>query len=136
MSRITLQDSTIDIMTKMSEDNPGALTALMECMKDGEKIDPDAFMGGLGVVLSLDTLGIYGTDIYVLWADICNRDTVKFIASIRAHQLGFISGLLLTDACSRQDYTGKNLIDVDDLYNKVCERLPDFDKINRGELHV
>ncbi len=130
MSKIKLQDTGKDVLVKMSDGNPGALTALIECMKDKET-DPDSFMGGMGVALSLDTLGIYGTDIYVLWSDICNRDTVKFIAAVRAHQLGFISGLLLTDACSRQDSTGKDLIDVDALYNKVCEKLPNFDKANR-----
>ena len=131
MSKINLEDNMLDVMTKMSEGNPGALTALMECMQDEGKTDPDDFMGALGTVLSLDTVGIYGTDIYVLWSDICNRNTIKLIASIRAHQLGFISGLLLKDACSRQDYSGKNLIDVDDLYKQVCDRLPNFDKANR-----
>ncbi len=132
MSRIGLNDNTTDVLSKMSEGNPGALSAMMECLADKGKTDPNAFMGGLGVLLSLDTLEIYGSDIYVLWSDICDKDTVKFIASIRAHQLGFISGLLLQDASSRQDYSGKDLIDVDSLYNQVCERLPDFDKANRA----
>ena len=131
MARIQLTDTMVDIMAKMSEGNPGALTALMECVTDDDKTDPDSLMRGLGPALSLDTMGIYGTDIYVLWSDICEKNTPKFMAVIRAHQLGFIGQVVLKDACSRQDYSGKDIIDVDNLYVRVCERLPNFDMANR-----
>jgi hypothetical protein len=31
MSRIELKDNILDIVTKMSEGNPGAITAIMNC---------------------------------------------------------------------------------------------------------
>lgn len=126
MSRIQLSDNTMDVVVKMSEGNPGAMTALMEILVKGEKIDPDSFMGGLGAVLDLDTNGIYGTDIYVFYSDICDRNVTKMLSVLRACQLGFFSRNVLSDACSRQDYSGKKMIPVDELYLKVKERLPNF----------
>jgi hypothetical protein len=127
MERIQLTDTTMDIAMKMSDGNPGAFNAIMGLIKSGGAIDPDDAMGGVGVLLSLDTLGIYGTDIYVLWSDICQCNTVALCAVLRASQLGFIKGSVITDASSRQDYSGRKMIDVSDCYSKVKERLPEFD---------
>lgn len=124
--RIKLTDSTMDVVVKMSNGNPGAMNVLMQLLKPNN-IDPDNIMGGLGVILSLDTLGIYGTDIYVLNSDICGRELSKMIAVIRATQLGLFSGSILKDACNRQDYSGRELVPVEELYLKVKERLPNFD---------
>lgn len=131
MSKITLADNAMSAVIKMCEGNPGAMTALMEVVKYGEQVDPNDFMGGLEKILALDTLEIYGTDIYVLWNDICDRNTSKMIAVLRANQLGFISGQILKDACHRQDRSGRDIIPVEELYSKVIERLPDFDLVNR-----
>lgn len=125
-TRIKLSDTTMDVMTKMSEGNPGALSVLMQMLMD-TKIDPDNAMGGLGNILMLDTYGIYGTDIYILNNDICNRDLVKTLAVLRATQLGMFSSKILKDACHRQDRSGKELVPVEELYLKVKERLPKFD---------
>ena len=126
MSKIKLQDSMQDVVVKMSNGNPGAMGAIMEIMSKGKQIDSDDSMAGLGAVLMLDTLEIYGTDIYVLHSDICGRDLAKTMAVIRSTQLGFLNGSILKDACGRQDYSGRELIPVEDLYLKVKERLPNF----------
>lgn len=131
MSKITLADNVMSAVIKMCEGNPGATTALMEIIKCSKQVDPDDFMGGLGKILALDTLEIYGTNIYVLWNDICDRNTSKMIAVLRANQLGFISDQILKDACHRQDRSGRKTIPVEELYSKVVERLPRFDLVNR-----
>ena len=131
MNRITLCDNAKSAVIKMCEGNPGAITALMEILKCAKQVDPDDFMGGLGKILALDTLEIYGTNIYVLWNDICDRNTSKMIAVLRANQLGFISDQILKDACHRQDRSGREIIPVEDLYVKVVERFPRFDLVNR-----
>ena len=128
MSRIGLADNQISAITKMCEGNPGAMNIMIE-MTQSNDIDPDAFMGGFGKILSLDTLGIYGTDIYILHNDICERNMVKTFAVLRAHQLGFVDGSLLADACHRQDRSGKQMIDVDELYEKVIDKLPNFKRL-------
>ena len=127
MSRIQLKDNVISSVAKMSGGNPGAMQAMMEMIEGGEKIDPDSFMGGFGAILSLDTHEIYGTDIYVLHSDICERELSKTLAVLRSVQLGFLSGTLLKNACSRQDYSGKKMIDVEGLYKRVKKELPNFD---------
>jgi hypothetical protein len=124
--RIKLTDSTMDVLMKMAEGNPGALTTCLQLIQS-DRIDPDAFMGGLGKILDLDRMGIYGTDIYVLWSDICDCNTAKLITVLRAAQLGVVSDKTIADAASRQDYSGKGMIDITDLYRKVRKALPGFD---------
>lgn len=126
--RITLEDTLESALTKMSEGNPGALNTLMEIFTKNPKIDPNDFMQGLGPILSLDSFGIYGTDIYILHNDICERDIVKTLAVLRAVQLGFFKREILKDACHRQDRSGKSIVPVEELYAKVKERLPNFNK--------
>lgn len=84
-------------------------------------------MGPFGPLLILDSNGIYGGDIYILFADLCGKDPVKALAVLRAVQLGILDGAVLADACSRQDYSGRQMVNVDELYRKVKERLPNFD---------
>jgi hypothetical protein len=124
--RIQLNDNLQSIFIKMAEGNPGALTAMMQMFKATPTVDPDDIFGGLGVLLSLDSFGIYGTDIYVLFSDICDRDAAKTIAVLRATQLGLFSNVKLADACHRQDHSGREMVPVDELMAKVKERLPNF----------
>lgn len=127
MSRLELTDTLQDAAIKMSGGNPGAINAITAMLVRGKDIDPQAFGGGLSAVMLLDTYEIYGTDIYVLYSDICGRDVARTLAVIRAAQLGMLSSNVLKDACSRQDRSGRDLIDVDDLYAQVKKRLPAFD---------
>jgi hypothetical protein len=127
MSKIKLNDDIKTILFNMSDGNPGALTVLMELLKpQTNEIDPDSLLGGFGSILSLDTIGIYGTDIYVLYNDICDQNLTLFIALLRAHQLGLINDVLLRDVSSRQDRSGKELINTEEIYNQVKKELPNF----------
>lgn len=126
MSRIKLTDSTMSAIVKISDGNPGAATALMEMLRCDA--DPDDFLGPISPIFSLDSHEIYGSDIYVLWNDICERDSVKTIGVLRSVQLGFFPEDTLKKACAKQDYSGKNMIPVDELMGKVRKRLPNFKK--------
>jgi len=126
--RIELTDTLPDILMKMSEGNPGAVNTMMAMITEGKRIDPDSALGEFSGLLSLDSIGIYGSDIYILWNDICKNDIGKTLAMLRAVQLGFFNGEILKDACHRQDRSGVELVPVDELYAKVKEKLPDFDK--------
>lgn len=116
MGRIQLTDTGMDIVVKMCDGNPGAMTVLMELMK--KKDFPS--------ILSLDSHEIYGTDIYVLWNDICDRNLDHLRAVLAASMIGFIERNVVTDACSRQDYSGKAMIPVEELFQKVITDMPDF----------
>lgn len=128
--RIQLTDTTTSMAMKMCEGNPGAFTFIMAVMKEGKEIDPDNGLAELSPILNADRCGIYGTDLYVLWSDLCDRDMVLSIALLRATQLGIVSDELLADACGRQDRSGKDLIDVKDVYEQVCEQLPNFKSLS------
>lgn len=128
-TRIELTDTMMSATMKMVDGNPGAITALMSMMNEAETIDPQNFAGSLSPLLDLDSHGIYGTDIYVLWSDICGKDNAKTLAVLRAVQLGFFNEQTLKEACSKQDYSGRDMIPVDELYEKVYNRLEQFNRV-------
>jgi hypothetical protein len=127
MSRIELSDNMLDVATKMSEGNPGALTAIMECFTKGPGIDPDDIWKGLGPIIMLDNWEIYGSHIYILWNDICKRNTRDFLLLIRACQLGYLSHTELQKK-SREDYGSFPAEKWAELNEKVCNFLPKFQK--------
>lgn len=131
MSRIELTDQIIDIVSKMSDGNPGAITAMMEVLSKGKTIDPQGMGGGLGTILMLDTLEIYGTEIYILWNDKCDRDAREFMMLIRANQLGFLpEESLKVMAKDQMNQVILTVEETDTLNEQVCERLPEFQKRN------
>lgn len=129
-SRIKLKDTLPSAVAKMSDGNPGAMTTMMEMMTKAQVIDPQNAMGGMHYILLLDTFGIYGTDIYVLWSDICDKSMVKTLAVLTAAQRGKFDQALLKEACSRQDYSGRDIVPVDDLLEEVMKLIPTFNKVS------
>jgi hypothetical protein len=122
MSRIKLEMTMMDTLIAMGEGNPGGLTVLMELLDKGDKIDPDSALGGFANVLDLDTLGIYGSRIWMLYKDVCGQDLVKTIGVLRAWQLGFVDVGTLNYGI---DHFGAGL-DLDGLLTLVREQLPKF----------
>lgn len=120
--RIKLEDTPKDIVMKMCEGNPGALTVLMSMLRDGGSIDPDDFMQGIGAVLALDSNNIYGSRIWMLHKDVCKGNLPKTIGMLRGWQLGLVSEAALSHAI---DNYGDG-VDVDGVVQKVKERLPNF----------
>lgn len=129
-TRIKLEDDLMSAVLKLSDGNPGALSALMEMAQNSPEVDPDSFGGVFSPLRSLDMHNIYGTDVYVLWYDICGKCNVTALAVLRATQLGFLPSAVLKDACSRQDRSGRSMINTKELYSSVKERLPNFDSQN------
>ena len=129
MSKLDLKDTVMDAIIKMSEGNPGAITALMEIIQKGNSIDPQSFAGDLSAILGLDTMKIYGTEIYILWSDKCGRDTRKLLMLLRAAQLGFLSQQKLKEM-SEDQMREVNLSEEEfsKLDKKVCNRLTGFQK--------
>ena len=119
-----------DAVAAMGGGNPGSIAAMAQMCSRSTSIDPDNLLRELGPVVNLDNFGIYDGDIYILFSDICGRDVARTLAVLRATQLGMFDAAVLADACSRQDYSGRAMVPVDDLYKKVRERLPNFDSQN------
>jgi hypothetical protein len=118
-TRIKLTDTPMDIVVKMAEGNPGAVTVMSMCLLDGGKIDPDSAFGGLACLLDLDTLGIYGSKIWILFKDICGQNMTNFVGVLRAWQLGAISDPM---AVKPEEVAG--------LLDQVRAQLPEFGKNN------
>ena len=128
-TRIELTDTLMSITMKMAEGNPGAMGAIMEIIQQHDTIDPQGAMGGMGGLLLLDTWGIYGSDIYILFSDKCQKDVRKMLMIMRATQLGLFSHVKLkemaADQSRRVDITPDEWQDLDD---QVCEQLTEFAK--------
>ena len=90
--RIKCEDDVVTICHKLSEGNPGALNVMMQMLSGTAKIDPDAALGPFAHLLNLDTFGIYGSKIWILYKDICCENIVHTITVLRAVQLGFNGG--------------------------------------------
>lgn len=127
MAKIKLEDSIQDVLFKMSDGNPGAISCMIGMLKVHDAIDPDAVTGGIGAILLLDTYEIYGTDIYILFSDKCNKDMRQMLMLMRATQLGLFSSNKLKEMASDQMRQINLTVDEwKDLDEKVCERLPKF----------
>jgi len=90
---LDLEDSMMDMVVKMSEGNPGAVSCLAELAKAEKEIDPDSAFSsyGVGTMFQLDSMGIYGSPIYVLWNDQCSRNSNKMLGLMRCYQLGYLT---------------------------------------------
>lgn len=125
--KITLNDSMIDVIVKLSDGNPGAATALMELIKYTPVIDKDSALGSWGPLFDLDNLDIYGPNIYVLWNDQCLRNAQRFILLLRSVQLGLFPRERLKTIS--EDQMRSSIIpgeEFEELEKQVLEQLPDF----------
>ncbi|RNI27634.1 hypothetical protein EFA69_16075 [Rufibacter immobilis] len=116
----------------MSSGNPGALMALIEMAKHGHLVDPNQIAGGFYYIMKLDQFEIYGSDIYVLFSDICERKLHWLLATIKAPELGLINEEILKEAASKQDYSGRKLINAEHIYNEVKLKVQNFNEYNEG----
>lgn len=127
MSKLKLTDDPQTMLIKMTEGNPGAIVTLIEVMKVTPQIDPQSAFREVSAVFALDTLGIYGSDIYVLFNDKCNRDPRTFLMLLRANQLGFIPAAEIKNMAADQfrevNITTERLSELD---KKVCDQLSQF----------
>lgn len=127
--RITNPNSTLmDIVCLLSDGNPGAVRVMAEIARSITTIDPDDCLGAFGPLLQLDTIGIYGSDIWILFKDLCGESIVNTIGILRAEQLGLVSDRTVLNAiadCKRgigSSFRGEVLT----ILAKVMKRLPNF----------
>lgn len=121
MSRLKLEMGLNDMLFALGEGNPGAITVMMDSIKENKSIDPDNWAGPLGMILNLDMCGVYGSRIWGLYKRVCGERLPQTAAVLRAVQLGIIARMELDGAI---DETMK--LDVDKVCRKVAEELPNF----------
>lgn len=122
--RITLTDNFMSAMLKMAEGNPGAITALSKMVASYAEIDPQSAFGGFTPLISLDTHHIYGSEIWILYKDVCDMDVVNVATLLRAVQLGITRESVMKSAI--RSNSGLD-IDFADLRAKVKAQLKNFD---------
>lgn len=120
-----LKMTTIDVVKVMAGGNPGALTVCMKLLSEHKEIDPRAAFGGLGAMMSLDTLDIYEDKIWIFYKDVCHENLSVMCAVMRAHQLGQLEGCTEQAIHTAIDNYGKGL-DLKKICAAVKERLPEF----------
>ncbi len=123
--RIQLGMSVRDIVMTMCDGNPGGLRVMLDMTQHAEKIDPDSAFGHFSPLMQLDTLGIYGSHIWILYKDCCGQSLVKTMAVLRAAQLGILPFVVVQNAASgllQMDFSN------DEVLLKVQEQLPNFGK--------
>jgi len=86
----------------MSQGNPGTMNCLMG-MIAGDIMNSVA---ALTILPKLEACEIKGGDIYILWSDLANKDY-----QLMAHLCKEVPNDILADACSRQDYSGRKMIE-------------------------
>ena len=94
----------------MSEGNPGAMNFMMESIT----LNP---MNVIKVILPLDIMEIYGSKIYMLFNDCCNRDHEEVDKVIMAYLSGKLTKREIHANLSQGRGTPFNLSEGDD---KVC----------------
>lgn len=127
--RLTMMDTGPQMVEKLCDGNPGAINVMMQLSIGSQSIDPQSMLGAFAPLLSLDTHGIYGADIYVLWKDKCGGDTRRMCMLLRAIQLGFISEIrvkaMAAEHCGVINLTDEEWNELD---AKVCDSLTEFAK--------
>lgn len=84
-------------LIKLSDGNPGAATCLVEILKNSTI--------GSTILQTIIRLDIKGTDIYVMWSDLCNKDLETMFKLCTKCPPD-----ILKEACSKQDYSGRDLV--------------------------
>lgn len=121
-TRVTLEDTEMSAIMKLSDGNPGATVVCARLLKESGDIDTDNFLGGLGTLMSLDTEHVYGPSIWMLYKYVCKESLWKMVAVLRSCQLGFLSNTALHHTINNRG-DGVNL---DELVKKVTDQLAGF----------
>ena len=120
--RISHDDSLMDIFTKLSDGNPGAFTVLLRTMEYTAKYHQEGYdAGGMYILEILDTIGVYGSDIWILYKDICKENIEHFIQVLKAYQYGFVDEATIHECIdTKENYAidGPEL-DIEVLVQKV-----------------
>lgn len=120
--RIELSDTLASAVSKMCDADARVFALCMQMYKASPVVDPDAVFEGLAPLLHLDSYGIYGGRIWLLYNDVCHSDMTKMLAVLRAVQLGQLSEHTVQHAI---DNCGVG-IDLEAVLASVREVLPRF----------
>ena len=127
-NKLTLDMTGRESIVLMCDGNPGALNVLLELVDKNAIVDTDSVLGFMTTMCGMDESGIYGSDIWILYKDICGSDVVMLMALFRGKQMGLIreEDILHDMRCA----THMRKLDIQDVYDRVVEVLPNFNKVS------
>lgn len=106
MNRIKPEHTTQDVVLEMSDGNPGAINTMMVMLTQMPALSTGVV---LQFLMTLDSWEIYGSGIYLLCNEKCDRDPDKLVTLVRAVILGHAE----RDQVQRvsRDLTGEEVFD-------------------------
>lgn len=134
LKRLTPSMTLIEASVALVDGNPGAATAvaaLVLAARDG--IDPGQPFGAHGPLFALDELELYGSDIWVLYKDVCGMDAVKFMALLRGWRLGVVRKEQLVAASLGMTPLGVAPLNPSHVLEQVKAQLPRFGRPHHGK---
>jgi len=127
-TKIEVEKNLQDMVSKMSDGNPGAINVMMGTILLTMRIDPDSVFGPITALISLDSYHIYGSSIYVLANDQCDGNIHKLLILLRATQMGLFDDIRLQTLAADQSRSDKI---TDEEWNSMIsglqKDLPNFD---------
>lgn len=118
------------LIAEMSQGNPGAMTALVELLKDGWMMEPYVRNDAMDKIKLLKEKNILGVDIYLLYNDLCDRNIYKTTGLVKALQLGLLKETELKEDLARVNSGGKSTLDIKQIIRNVKGGVPGFDPVS------
>lgn len=83
-SRLEIDRSHAPLVRRLTNDDPGAAIVLIDLLRRGRKLGAPVSSDTAWCLKMLDTLGICGADLYILWGDVCCRRVEEMSLLLRA----------------------------------------------------
>lgn len=128
-AHVGLLEDYPEAAARMSQGNPGAVNVLIKLHNNMHHIDPES-LTPLFMLKLLDTLGIYGPNIWNLFAYVCDRDIFKFHTAVRAAGFSFISPKQFYESIDQR----KALFDHKDVLQQLQTILRGFGRHNPNDI--
>ncbi|MNL18929.1 hypothetical protein D3C87_1401020 [compost metagenome] len=108
-TQLELDRSYAPLVQKLIDHDSGAALVIIDLLRTGRKIGAPVGDNAAWCLKTLDTLGVHGPDLYVLWGSLCDHSADQMVKVLRAccEQRCGLSCDLLTQAiaCCNQGGT-------------------------------
>lgn len=128
--KIDTKDNIQRVIVKLSDGNPGALSVLIQIIKNGNIIDPDSLNTDEMNLFLIDELEIYGPNLWILYKDVCQQNLLSLFSLFRAYELKIITKVKIHDFITNQSLDDFN---IDNLLEQVRQTIPNFGKDYENE---
>lgn len=132
MNKIKLDSNPVEAITAMAEGVIGTARVLGDLWTRCAFIDPDNWAKNWWVMLALDNLELYGSNIWLFYKDVCGESYINMCLMLRGIQLGaldhdeVVDMVLLARMGNRDDPPLVTSDEFKSLQDVIKETLPGF----------